>query len=53
MKKRNKWTSPTLADVYAQILVSQTMLMRIPDGELAIVKREMDILEDMLWQFCE
>ena len=46
------WTVPTIADVYAQVLVAQTMLMRIPDIELAPVKHEMGVLEDLVWQFC-
>lgn len=50
---RSKWAVPTVRDVYAQVKVAQTMLMRIPDADLAIVKREMHILEDMLWQFSE
>jgi hypothetical protein len=45
------WYSPTVADVYAQVLAAKTMLDRIPNAELAIVKREMGILEDMMWQF--
>ena len=46
------WYAPKITDVYAQFQIAQTMLMRIPDAELAIVKREMAIVEDMLWQFC-
>ena len=45
------WTQPTVADVYAQLKVAETMLSRICDPNLAIVKREMYILEDMMWQF--
>ena len=45
------WYTPTIRDVYAQVLVAKTMLDRIPDQDLAVVKREMGILEDMLWQF--
>lgn len=45
------WYNPTIEDVYAQIKVAETMLHRIPDPNLAIVKREMGILEDMIWQF--
>ena len=45
------WVTPTVADVYAQLKVAEQMLSRIPDPELALVKREMGILEDMLWQF--
>lgn len=54
-KKRtpmDKWYAPSITDVYAQLQIAQTMLNRIPDAELAIVKREMGIVEDMLWQFC-
>ena len=54
-KKRttmNEWYEPTIEDVYAQLKVAQTMLARIPDADLAVVKREMGILEDMMWQFC-
>ena len=45
------WYSPTVKDVYAQLMTAKTMLDRIPDQGLAVVKREMGILEDMLWQF--
>ena len=45
------WYTPTVKDVYAQLKVAETMLSRICDPNLAIVKREMYILEDMLWQF--
>ncbi len=45
------WYTPTVADVYAQLKVAETMLSRIPNEELAVVKREMYILEDMMWQF--
>jgi hypothetical protein len=47
-----QWYAPTVKDVYAQFQIAETMLARIPGPELAIVKREMGILEDMLWQFC-
>ena len=45
------WTQPTVADVYAQLKVAAQMLSRIEDPNLAVVKREMYLLEDMLWQF--
>lgn len=45
------WYTPTVADVYAQLKVAEQMLSRINDPELATVKREMYLLEDMLWQF--
>jgi len=47
------WTTPTIQDVYAQVKVAEQMLSRIPDEELAVVRREMGLLEDMVWQFCE
>lgn len=47
------WTQPTVADVYAQLKVAAQMLSRIEDPNLSVVKREMYILEDMLWQFIE
>lgn len=50
-KNEDTWYRPQVKDVYAQVLVAKTMLDRIPDQDLAIVKREMGILEDMLWQF--
>lgn len=55
-KKRSRkvfdaWYTPTVADVYAQLKVAEQMLSRINDPELATVKREMYLLEDMLWQF--
>lgn len=49
--RESAWYNPTIKDVYAQIKVAETMLIRIPDPDLAIVKREMGILEDMIWQF--
>ena len=45
------WYRPAVKDVYAQVLVAKTMLDRIPDQELAVVKREMYLLEDMMYQF--
>jgi len=45
------WYTPTVADVYAQLKVAEQMLSRIEDPNLAVVKREMYLLEDMLWQF--
>ena len=45
------WYTPTVRDVYAQLKVAEQMLSRIPDIELATVKREMGLLEDMMWQF--
>lgn len=50
-KNESVWYRPSIRDVYAQIKVAETMLNRIPDPDLAIVKREMGILEDMIWQF--
>ena len=47
------WTTPTIEDVYAQVKVAEQMLSRIPDEELAVVRREMGLLEDLVWQFCE
>ena len=49
--QEDTWYRPTVKDVYAQVMAAKTMLDRIPDPQLAIVKREMGILEDMLWQF--
>ena len=48
-----QWYTPTPDDVYAQLKVAETMLCRIPDPNLASVKRSMGILEDMLWQFTQ
>ena len=45
------WMQPTVADVYAQLKVAAQMLSRIDNPNLAVVKREMYLLEDMLWQF--
>ena len=50
-KPEDAWYKPTVCDVYAQVKVAEAMLMRVHDPELAIVKREMQILEDLLWQF--
>ena len=47
------WYTPTVEDVLAQVRVAQTMLNRIPDANLALAKREMYILEDMMWQLSE
>ena len=45
------WTQPTVKDVYAQLKVAETMLSRCTDPALAIVKRKMYELEDIMWQF--
>lgn len=47
------WYTPTVKDVYAQLKVAEQMLSRIVDPELAVVKREMYLLEDMVWQFIQ
>jgi hypothetical protein len=46
-----QWNTPSITDVYAQVQVARTMLNRINDPHLTLVKREMDILEGLLWQF--
>ena len=51
-RSEDVWYAPKIEDVYAQFEIAQTMLNRIPDAELAFVKREMGIVEEMLWQFC-
>lgn len=48
--KDQKWYQPTIRDVYAQVLEAKSMLDRIPDMQLAAAKREMYILEDILYQ---
>lgn len=45
------WYTPTIRDVYAQLKVAEQMLSRINDPALGMVKREMYLLEDMMWQF--
>ena len=50
-KAEERWYRPKVADVYAQFLVAKNMLDSINDPELALVKREMGIVEDLLWQF--
>lgn len=45
------WYTPTIRDVYAQLKVAEQMLSRIAEPELGVVKREMYLLEDMMWQF--
>ena len=50
-KIEDTWYRPTIRDAYAQLTVAKTMLDRIPNEKLAIVKREMGILEDMMWRF--
>ena len=45
-----QWYQPTIRDVYAQVLEAKSMLDRIPDMHLAAAKREMYILEDILYQ---
>ena len=54
LKKRSimsEWYQPTVADVYAAVCEAKTLLDRISDAELAIAKRQMNNLEDTLWQF--
>ena len=53
MQRRSEdtWYRPTIKDVYAQLKVAETMLSRIDDPALAIVKRAMYSLEDTMWQF--
>ena len=47
----SEWYQPTVADVYTALCVAKTLLDRIPNAELAIAKRQMNTLEDTLWQF--
>ena len=50
-KPEDAWYRPNVRDVYAQVMVAKNMLDRINDVDLAVVKREMNLLEDLLWQF--
>mgnify|MGYP006958167860 FL=1 len=49
--RRNEavWCNPTIRDVYAQVLVAKDMLDRISDPKLNNIKKEIDILEKMIW----
>ena len=49
-KTENLWYRPTTRDVYAQLMVAKTMLDRVPDPHLIVVKRDMSILDEMLYQ---
>ena len=39
-----------LAEIYAMICDAMNRMAQIPDAELATAKREMYVLEDLLWQ---
>lgn len=47
------WYTPTIKDVYAQLKVAEQMLSRCTDPALAIVRRKMYDLEDIMWQFIQ
>jgi len=54
LEKRSRiseWYQPNVSDVYAAVCEAKTLLDRIPDIELAGTKRQMNALEDTLWQF--
>ena len=54
LEKRSRlseWYQPTVGDVYAAVCQAKTMLDRIPSTELATAKRQINVLEDTLWQF--
>ena len=48
-----RWNTPKIGDVYAQFLIARAMLMRITDPRIAIVKREMNLIENLIVQFME
>ena len=49
--RRCVWARPTVADVYAQVLQAEAMMERVPDDGLAIVRREIGLLAEMMGQY--
>ena len=49
--RRCVWARPTVADVYAQALQAEAMMERVPDDGLAVVRREIGLLAEMMGQY--
>ena len=49
--RRCVWARPTVADVYAQVLQTEAMMERVPDDGLAVVRREIGLLAEMMGQY--
>ena len=49
--RRCVWARPTFADVYAQVLQAEAMMERVPDDGLAVVRREIGLLAEMMGQY--
>ena len=49
--RRCVWARPTVADVYAQVLQAEAMMERVPDDGLAVVRREIGLLAEMIGQY--
>lgn len=49
--RRCVWARPTVADVYAQVLQAEAMMERVPDDGLAVVRREIGLLAEMMGQY--
>lgn len=49
--RRCVWVRPTVADVYAQVLQAEAMMERVPDDGLAVVRREIGLLAEMMGQY--
>ena len=48
--RRCVWARPTVADVYAQVSEAAAMMERVTDDGMAVVRREILLLLDMLGQ---
>ena len=53
MRKKNRWTVPSLADVYAQFQVVQAMLENMKGNKLDTLKREFRIVDEMIVKIAE
>ena len=49
--RRCVWARPTVADVYVQVLQAEAMMERVPDDGLAVVRREIGLLAEMMGQY--
>ena len=53
MRKHNRWTVPSLADVYAQFQVVRAMLDNMKGDKLDTLKREFGIVDEMIVKIAE
>lgn len=49
--RRCVWARPTVADVYAQVSEAAAMMDRVTDDGLAVVRREISLLLEMMGQY--